>query len=134
MDTCRNNNYSQESLRHWIRGCCELIIKTSCDLTDRFPLCLITQGGSHSLPSKDNLFLHTKLHAPSYTHLLHSKLQLNMVTPSPASESPSGDGTINVPRSDYPSGIDPKCLDTPLTLFSPLTSATFAVFDLIFNL
>ena len=52
VDTCRNDNYSQGGLRHWIRGCCELIIKTCCDLTERFPLCLITQGGSHSLSSK----------------------------------------------------------------------------------
>ena len=41
-----------------------------------------------------------------------------MATPTPASESPSGEGTINVPRSDCSSGIDPKCLDTPLTFFS----------------
>ena len=92
--------------------------KTSCDLTERFPLCLITQWGSHSLPSTDNLFLHTKLHAPNYTHFLHSKLLLNMATPTPASESPSGEGTINVPRSDCSPGIDPKWLDTPLTFFS----------------
>ena len=41
-----------------------------------------------------------------------------MATPTPASESPSGEGTINVPRSDCSPGIDPKCLDTPLTFFS----------------
>ena len=41
-----------------------------------------------------------------------------MATPTPASESPPGEGTINVSRSDCSSGIDPKCLDTPLTFFS----------------
>ena len=64
VDTCRNGNYCQGDLRHWIRGCCRFIIKTCCDLTERFPLWFITQGGSHSLPCKDNLFLHTKLDAP----------------------------------------------------------------------
>ena len=117
IDTCQYGNYSQGGLRHWIRGCCELIIKTSCDLTERFPLCLIDQGGSHSLPSKDNLFLNTKLHAPSYTHMLHSKFLLNMATLPPASESPSGEGTINVSRSDCSSGINHKCLDTPPHIF-----------------
>ena len=129
VDTCRNDNYSQWGLKHWNRGCCELIIKTSCDLTERFPLCLITQGGSHSLPSTDNLFLHTKLHAPNYTHFLHSKLLLNMATPTPASESPSGEGTINVPRSDCSSGIDPKCLYANITYFTvkcPLHSTHLA--------
>ena len=27
VDTCRNVNYSQGGLRHWIRGCCELSSK-----------------------------------------------------------------------------------------------------------
>ncbi|KAK8385199.1 hypothetical protein O3P69_012186 [Scylla paramamosain] len=40
-----------------------------------------------------------------------------MATPTPASESPSGEGTINVPRSDCLSVDDPKCLDTPLKFF-----------------
>ena len=92
VDTCLNDNYSQGGLKHWNMGCYELIIKTSCDLTEGFPSCLITQGGSHSLTSKDNLFLHTKLHAPCYTYILHSKFFLNMATPTPASEFPSGEG------------------------------------------
>ena len=29
VNTCRNDDYSQEGLRYWIRGCCEVIIKTS---------------------------------------------------------------------------------------------------------
>ncbi|MPC93629.1 hypothetical protein E2C01_088763 [Portunus trituberculatus] len=40
-----------------------------------------------------------------------------MTTPNPASESPSGKGTRNVPRSDWPSGSDSKCLDTSLNFF-----------------
>ncbi|MPC70711.1 hypothetical protein E2C01_064965 [Portunus trituberculatus] len=37
-----------------------------------------------------------------------------MVTPHPASESSSGEGTMNVPRSDCSPGDNPKCLDTSL--------------------
>ncbi|KAK8400926.1 hypothetical protein O3P69_002597 [Scylla paramamosain] len=40
-----------------------------------------------------------------------------MATPTPASESPSREGTINVPRSDCLSVDDLKCLDTPLNFF-----------------
>ncbi|MPC21850.1 hypothetical protein E2C01_014852 [Portunus trituberculatus] len=39
-----------------------------------------------------------------------------MLTPNPASESPSEEGNINVPRSDFSSNSDPKCLDTSLNL------------------
>ncbi|MPC36917.1 hypothetical protein E2C01_030386 [Portunus trituberculatus] len=49
-----------------------------------------------------------------------------MATPNPASESPSGEGTRNVPRLDCSVVGDPN--------FSSLTSATFAFLDLIFNL
>ncbi|MPC66898.1 hypothetical protein E2C01_061053 [Portunus trituberculatus] len=42
-----------------------------------------------------------------------------MATPNPASESPSWEGTINVPMSGeaYPLGYDPKCLDISLNFF-----------------
>ncbi|MPC97305.1 hypothetical protein E2C01_092614 [Portunus trituberculatus] len=40
-----------------------------------------------------------------------------MGTPNHASESPSGEGTINVPRSDASFSDDPKCLDTSLNFF-----------------
>ncbi|MPC64398.1 hypothetical protein E2C01_058513 [Portunus trituberculatus] len=40
-----------------------------------------------------------------------------MVTPNPASEFPSEEGTRNVPRSDCSLGGDPKCLDTSLNFF-----------------
>ncbi|MPC38951.1 hypothetical protein E2C01_032469 [Portunus trituberculatus] len=40
-----------------------------------------------------------------------------MATPNPASESPSGEGTGNIPRSDSSLNDDPKCLDTSLNLF-----------------
>ncbi|MPC13361.1 hypothetical protein E2C01_006093 [Portunus trituberculatus] len=40
-----------------------------------------------------------------------------MATPNPASKSPSGEGSRNVPRSDYPLGDDPKCFDTSLNIF-----------------
>ncbi|MPC99867.1 hypothetical protein E2C01_095311 [Portunus trituberculatus] len=40
-----------------------------------------------------------------------------METPNPASEFHSGEGTINVPRSDCSSDSDPKCLDTSLNFF-----------------
>ncbi|MPC60738.1 hypothetical protein E2C01_054794 [Portunus trituberculatus] len=40
-----------------------------------------------------------------------------MVTPNPASESPSGEGTRNVPRSDSSLDNDPKCLDTSLNFY-----------------
>ncbi|MPC71053.1 hypothetical protein E2C01_065321 [Portunus trituberculatus] len=55
-----------------------------------------------------------------------------MVTARPASESSSGEGTINVYRSACSLGIDHKCLDTLLN-FSLLTCATSAVLDFIFN-
>ncbi|MPC49452.1 hypothetical protein E2C01_043254 [Portunus trituberculatus] len=42
-------------------------------------------------------------------------------------------GTKNIPRSDCSLGGDLKCFDTFLD-FSSLTSITFAVLDLIFNL
>ncbi|MPD02458.1 hypothetical protein E2C01_098042 [Portunus trituberculatus] len=32
-------------------------------------------------------------------------------------ESPSGEGTVNVPRSDASLSDDPKCLDTSLKFF-----------------
>ncbi|MPC66984.1 hypothetical protein E2C01_061144 [Portunus trituberculatus] len=40
-----------------------------------------------------------------------------MVTPYPASESPSWEGTRNVPRSDCSLVGNPKCLDTSLNFF-----------------
>ncbi|MPC54811.1 hypothetical protein E2C01_048738 [Portunus trituberculatus] len=40
-----------------------------------------------------------------------------MANPNPASESPSGEGTKNVPTSDCSLDDDPKCLDTFLNLF-----------------
>ncbi|MPC32107.1 hypothetical protein E2C01_025412 [Portunus trituberculatus] len=40
-----------------------------------------------------------------------------MVTLNPASESPSGEGTRNVPRSDCFLDDDLKCLDTSLNFF-----------------
>ena len=41
-----------------------------------------------------------------------------MALPRPASESLSGEGTINVPRSDCPSADDLGCLDTSSNSFS----------------
>lgn len=67
VGTYQNDNYSQWGLEHWIRGCCELIIKPSCDFTECFPLCLTTQGESHSLPTKDN-FLPSHKTACTYLH------------------------------------------------------------------
>ncbi|MPC61947.1 hypothetical protein E2C01_056026 [Portunus trituberculatus] len=49
-----------------------------------------------------------------------------MVTPNPALEFPSGEGTRNVPMSDGSLVGDSN--------FSSLTSADFAVLDLISNL
>ena len=40
-----------------------------------------------------------------------------MATIHPASESPSGEGTINVPRADRSLGGDSRCLDTSSSLF-----------------
>ncbi|MPC59043.1 hypothetical protein E2C01_053058 [Portunus trituberculatus] len=40
-----------------------------------------------------------------------------MVTPYPALESPSGEGTNNVPRSDSSLDSNPECLDTSLNFF-----------------
>ncbi|MPC28450.1 hypothetical protein E2C01_021655 [Portunus trituberculatus] len=40
-----------------------------------------------------------------------------MMTPNPASESRSEEGTRNVPRSDCSLIDDPKCLDTSLNFF-----------------
>ncbi|MPC34977.1 hypothetical protein E2C01_028384 [Portunus trituberculatus] len=40
-----------------------------------------------------------------------------MATPNPALESPSGEGTRNVPMSDCSLVGDPKCLDTSLNFF-----------------
>ncbi|MPC44130.1 hypothetical protein E2C01_037794 [Portunus trituberculatus] len=40
-----------------------------------------------------------------------------MATPNPASESFSGEGTRNVPRSDSSRDDDPKCHDTSLNIF-----------------
>ncbi|MPC86688.1 hypothetical protein E2C01_081524 [Portunus trituberculatus] len=40
-----------------------------------------------------------------------------METPNPTSESPSEEGTRNVPRSDYSLSGDRKCLDTSLNFF-----------------
>ncbi|MPC20874.1 hypothetical protein E2C01_013835 [Portunus trituberculatus] len=40
-----------------------------------------------------------------------------MATSNSASESPSGEGTRNIPRTDYSLGIDPKCFDTSLNFF-----------------
>ncbi|MPC63039.1 hypothetical protein E2C01_057130 [Portunus trituberculatus] len=40
-----------------------------------------------------------------------------MATPNPALESPSGEGTRNVPRSDCSLVGDPECLDTSLNFF-----------------
>ncbi|MPD05623.1 hypothetical protein E2C01_101375 [Portunus trituberculatus] len=40
-----------------------------------------------------------------------------MATPSPASESPSGEGTRNVQRSGSSLGYHPKYLDTSLNFF-----------------
>ncbi|MPC18590.1 hypothetical protein E2C01_011478 [Portunus trituberculatus] len=40
-----------------------------------------------------------------------------MVTPNPASESPSGEGTRHVSKSDSSLGDHPKCLDTSLNFF-----------------
>ncbi|MPC32257.1 hypothetical protein E2C01_025565 [Portunus trituberculatus] len=68
------------------------------------------------------------MHLATYTHTytLHSKFKIRY-------ECPSAEGTINIPRLDCSTGINHKCLDTPL-YFSSLTSTTFAVLDLIFNL
>ncbi|MPC37375.1 hypothetical protein E2C01_030849 [Portunus trituberculatus] len=40
-----------------------------------------------------------------------------MATSTSASEPPSGEETINVPRSDYFIGVIPKCFDTSLNFF-----------------
>lgn len=56
-----------------------------------------------------------------------------MATFTPASETLSGEGIKNVPRSDCSTSIDPKCLDTPLNSFF-INFATFAVADQIFHL
>ncbi|MPC10924.1 hypothetical protein E2C01_003568 [Portunus trituberculatus] len=40
-----------------------------------------------------------------------------MATPNSASESSSGEGTRNIPRSDCSLGIGPKCLDILLNFF-----------------
>ncbi|MPC90341.1 hypothetical protein E2C01_085322 [Portunus trituberculatus] len=40
-----------------------------------------------------------------------------MATPNPASESPSGEGTRNVPRSDSSLDDNPKCLHTSLNFY-----------------
>ncbi|MPC37643.1 hypothetical protein E2C01_031130 [Portunus trituberculatus] len=40
-----------------------------------------------------------------------------MATSNPASESPSREGTRNVPRSDCSLGGDPKCLDISFNIF-----------------
>ncbi|MPC70226.1 hypothetical protein E2C01_064468 [Portunus trituberculatus] len=40
-----------------------------------------------------------------------------MATPNPASESPSGEGSRNVPRSNCPLGSHQKCLGTSLNFF-----------------
>ncbi|MPC41388.1 hypothetical protein E2C01_034978 [Portunus trituberculatus] len=55
-------------------------------------------------------------------HLPHTHPSLRIqnkenATPNPASESPSGEGTRNVPRLDCSLIDDPKCLDASLNFF-----------------
>ncbi|MPC41755.1 hypothetical protein E2C01_035358 [Portunus trituberculatus] len=78
-------------------------------------------GAVTACPQKTTLLLHTKLHA------------FTAHTPNPPLESSSGEGTRNLPRSDCSLSGNPKCLDTLLD-FSSLTSSTFVVLDLIFNM
>ncbi|MPC99693.1 hypothetical protein E2C01_095121 [Portunus trituberculatus] len=75
------------------------------------------QGDSHSLPSKDNAPSH-KTTCFHHTHTpFTQKSKLKIVTPNPASEFPSGEGTKNDPTSDCSFFGDPKCLDTSLNFF-----------------
>ncbi|MPD01347.1 hypothetical protein E2C01_096869 [Portunus trituberculatus] len=53
-------------------------IKASCDLDERFLLCLTTQGGSHSLPSKENSPSSHKASCTYHTYILHSKPSLGV--------------------------------------------------------
>ncbi|MPC14314.1 hypothetical protein E2C01_007078 [Portunus trituberculatus] len=106
--TARSNSTSSDLDRFWsaqfcsgpVKGWCELTIKASCELTERFHLCLKTQGDSHNLPSKDSSPLSYLLH----THLSFEIKRCRLLYYP--SESPSREGTVNVPRSDYSLGID----------------------------
>ena len=68
------------------------------------------------------------LHAPYTITLFNSKFII-MVSLRPTSESLSGERTTNVPKSDYPSADDIRCLDTSSNTFysvklsSPLGSS-----------
>ena len=57
------------------------------------------------------------LHAP-YTFTLFNSKFILIASPCSASESPSGERTTNVPRSDCPSVDDLGCLDTSSNTFS----------------
>ncbi len=48
----------------------------------------------------------------THKHLFNHKISFKMAKESVASESPSGEGTTNVPISDGPLGDDYRCLDT----------------------
>ena len=69
-----------------------------------------TQESSCSLSSKDNFFYDLHNITTPYTFTLSSNQNLKMVSPHPASESPSGEGTRNVPRSSCPSADELGCL------------------------
>ena len=78
----------------------------------------LTQMSSCSLPSKVNFFYYLHNITTTYTFSLSSNQNLKMATTNPASESPSGEGTTNVPRSDCPSADDLGCLDTSSNTFT----------------
>ena len=76
-----------------------------------------TQESSCSLLSKDNFYHLLNITTP-YTFTLSSNQTFKMATKNPASESPSGKETTNVPRSDCPSADDIGCLDNSFNTFT----------------
>ena len=70
------------------------------------------EGADVACPLKHTL-LHYTLHSMHFTHtLLFNQNFSKMACQFAASESPSGEGTTNVPRSDRSPGDDLRCPDT----------------------
>ena len=72
---------------------------------------------SCSLKTISTTTTYRTLHAP-YTFTLFNSKFIKMASPRPALESPSGEGTTNILRSDCPSADDLGCLDTSSNTFS----------------
>ena len=105
------------------------ILAETISLKRHFSLSLNARKQSQAV-----LFLHAKLPAICYIQFTLSleNPKLSMATPTPASKSYCVEGTIDALRSDFSSGIDPKCLDTSIKIFFT-TFCNIQILDLISN-